>query len=323
MLVVKKAAEFLSISPMRLKQILKENQTLKFKRENNNNGIIKLPPMTMFKLLKLRNKEVINKKVVIKSQKGGVGGSTLTVQTAIRIAESRGVKVLIIDADPEASSTSFLLPENINLSKCKSLLEVFKHDIPLKNCILKTKFEGVSILPAKGIMRRVDRLVISENPKNLINKKLKTIKDMNFSTIFLDIPPTYSRIAESCYLAADLVILPTDPSAWGLEGVMLTHEDIISSCNEFELKNKPEIKILMNKYNPSRIATKEAWESMLQNFKEMVLPITVRESADIQNATNLGLSIFQTKCSQEVRVSIDELCNILAPIEESKKKILQ
>ena len=139
----------------------------------------------------------------------------------------------------------------------------------------------------------------------------------------MDLPPTYSRLSESCYLTADIVILPTDPSAWGLEGVALTHEDIIESCNEFEVERKPEIKVLMNKYNPSRIATRQAWESLLKNFKDMVLPITIRESADLQNATNNGVSIFQEKCSQEVRVSIDEVCDIVAPIQNLEARAIQ
>lgn len=314
MITVKQAALSLSISPVRLKQILKENH-LKFERGSGNNGIIQIPSSTMSRLLSLRKKRIEKKKVVIKSQKGGVGGSSLTIQTALRVSEARGAKVLIVDADPEASSTSFLLSEDINISECNSLLEVFKNDTPMENCILPTRFDGVSLLPAKGVMRRIDRLLISENPKTLIEKKLKTINHMDFTTIFMDLPPTYSRLSESCYLAADLVILPTDPSAWGLEGVMLTHEDINASCEEFEVSKKPEIKILMNKYNPSRVATREAWESLLQNFQDMVLPITVKESADLQNATNSGLSIFHTRCSQEVRVSIDELCQLIAPIQ--------
>lgn len=317
MLNSRQAASILSISRVRLKQILKSHPGLQFKRESGRNGIIKIPKETMSDLIKIRNKTVKRKKTVIKSQKGGVGGTSLTLQAALRVAESRGVKVLVIDTDPEASATSFLLPYNIDINKCKTLLEVFKNDVPLKECILPSKFSGVFIIPAKGIMRRIDRLLISENPKTLMNKKLKSI-EKEFPTIFMDLPPTYSRLSESCYLASDLVILPTDPSAWGIEGVSLTYEDINLSCNEFEV-TPPEIKILMNKYNSSRVATREAWEALLQNFKKMVLPLTIRESADLQNASNDGLSIFHRKCPEDVRVSIEELCHLVAPIQDLKE----
>lgn len=323
MLTVRQAASILSISSVRLKQLLKKHSNLTYKRESWNNGIIKIPQETMCNLLAIREKTVGHKKVVIKSQKGGVGGTSLTIQTALRVSESRGVKVLIIDTDPEASATSFLLPEDININDCRTLLEVFKNDLSLKKCIIPSKHQGVFIIPAKGVMRRIDRLLISENPKTLMRKKLKDINDMGFTTIFMDLPPTYSRLSESCYLTADLVILPTDPSAWGLEGVTLTHEDINLSCDEFEVDNRPEMRILMNKYNTSRIATKEAWESLLQDFKDMVLPITVRESADLQNANNNGLSIFHKKCPQDVRSSIEELCQLVAPIQSISPQVVQ
>ena len=323
MLTVRDAARTLALTPARLKQILKQDINLKYERAKENNGLIKIPEATMAQLLNTRGKRIANKKIVIKSQKGGVGGTSITVQTAIRIPQTRGCKVLVIDADPEASSTSFLLPENVTLDGLPSLLEVFKNDIPLKDCIIPSKFDGVFLVPAKGVMRRVDRLLISENPKTLIRKKLASIEYLGFSTIFFDLPPTYSRLSESCYLTADLVILPTDPSGWGIEGVSLTYEDINFSCEEFEIKRKPEIKILINKYNPLRKASKESWVELTQNFKDLVLPITIKESADFQNANNDAQSIFKAKCPQELRASIDEVCHLVAPIENMAKELAQ
>lgn len=323
MITVRDAASVLSLTPARLKQILKQDSGLEYKKINKNNGLITIPETTMAKLLKNRGKKVVNKKVVIKSQKGGVGGTSITLQTAIRIPQTRGSKVLVIDADPEASSTSFLLQEDMALDKLPSLLEIFKNDIPMEDCIVPTRFDGVFLIPAKGIMRRVDRLLISENPKKLIQKKLSNVDTLGFSTIFFDLPPTYSRLSESCYLASDLVILPTDPSGWGIEGVALTYEDINYSCEEFEVKNKPEIRILINKYNPMRVASKESWTELAKNFKDLLLPITIKESADFQNANNDGHSIFKTRCSHELRASIDEICRIIAPIESLSKEVIQ
>ena len=81
------------------------------------------------------------------------------------------------------------------------------------------------------------------------------------------------------------------------------------------------MKILMNRYNPSRLATKDAWQVVVEKYGAMVLPTKIRESADFQNAMNDGLSIFQAKCSADVRSSIDELVDLVAPIipiEEAK-----
>jgi Mrp family chromosome partitioning ATPase len=101
MISTRQAGELLDLTPHRIKQLLNENKNLNFEQRTNGNRQINIPSETMANLLKLRSKAVVPKKCVIKSQKGGVGGTTLTLMTAIRAAQ-RGAKVLVWDLDPES-----------------------------------------------------------------------------------------------------------------------------------------------------------------------------------------------------------------------------
>ena len=206
---VKSASEILDITPMRLKQILKSHPDLEYFRGAENNGIIKIPNKTVRDLLRLRGKTIKRNRVVIKAIKGGVGGTSTTIQVGLRIAE-KGGKVLICDIDPESSSSSFLIPDGFDYENANTLLEVFKHDLKLEEAIYPSRFDGVYFIPSKGILRRADRLVMNENPKNLMSNKLNSIEHLGFDTIFMDLPPTFSTLPASCYLASNLVILPTD-----------------------------------------------------------------------------------------------------------------
>jgi chromosome partitioning protein len=316
MISTRQAGELLDLTPHRIKQLLNENKNLNFEQRTNGNRQINIPSETMANLLKLRSKAVVPKKCVIKSQKGGVGGTTLTLMTAIRAAQ-RGAKVLVWDLDPESNATSFLMPEDFDYSQAATALEIFKNDeITLDKCVLKSRFDGVYLIPAKGVMRRVERQLIGENPKNLIRKKLKDLEGLDFTTIFFDLPPTFSRLSESAYITADICLLPTDASSFGIEGAMLTKEDIEESCEQFEA-DIPEIKVFLSRaHNQKRTSVKDSWEYLVREFGTSMLPIRIPERADVVNAINDGRSIYEGKCANDVKEAVDELVEIVAPIQD-------
>lgn len=320
MLTAKETADILNISTVRLKQILKNHPEYLYDRENANNGIIKIPPETVRTLLQSRNNIKYPKiKILIGSEKGGTGKTITNIHVATRLAQKYGCRCLVVDMDNEGHSTSFLLPESREISQVKTILEIIKDNEPIQNCIEKTKYENVSLLPARGIMRRADKLVISSNPKTLMQKILRSIEN-DYDVILFDCPPTYSTLVESCYLTADKIYLTTDPSAFGIEAALMTAEDIEFSCNEFDVK-KPEIKVLMTKYNQTRKASRDAWEMLVSTFKGSVLPIAIKESAEVQNSMNEGKTIYEYKTSSEIKANFDELVETIFPVNQQMTSI--
>jgi chromosome partitioning protein len=313
MLNCKQASELLKISAVRVKQLLKENAELGYEKTEINNGMIRITPKTMSSLLSLRGFSFKHKRIVIKQQKGGVGGTSLSLLAAMRLAQ-KGAKILYIDLDSEANATSFLAPPEFNIGHANTMLEIFKNEVPASECIVDTRFENVSMIPSKGMLRRVDKLLSDKNPKMLMDKLLKTV-EKDFDVVFMDLPPTYTRLTESAYLASDLVILPYDTSSFSIEGVMLTFEDLQASIAEYEVKREIEIKVLMNKYSTTTTASKEAFSAMAKIMNDKILPFTIKASSDIVNCINNGKNLFETKANAEVRANIEELCDYIAPIQ--------
>ncbi len=103
-----------------------------------------------------------------------------------------------------------------------------------------------------------------------------------------------------------------------------TKEDILDSCLEFE-QRIPEIKVFLSRsHSQTRKAVKDAWGYLVQEFGADMLPIKVPERADVVNHINKGSSIFEGKCSNDVRTAIDELVTLIAPIKDlPDNKVLQ
>lgn len=319
MLNCKQASEVLQISPVRVKQLLKEHPELGFEKTDFNNGMIKINPATMTNLLRIRSINTKHKRIIIKQQKGGIGGTSLSLLSSMRVS-TKGLKILYIDLDSEANATSFLAKPDFDIATANTFLEIFKNNTSAKECIVETRFENISMIPAKGMLRRADKLLSDKNPKHLMDKILNQI-EADYNLVFIDLPPTYTRLTESAYLSADLVILPYDTSSFSIEGVLLSYEDIQSSIAEYEVKKNIEIRVLMNKYSTTTTASKEAFSYMAKIMNEKILPFTIKSSSDIVNAINNGKNLFEIKSSAEIRANIDELCDYIAPMQISQNMV--
>lgn len=257
----------------------------------------------------------------IGNQKGGVGKSLLTINAAKKKV-NEGAKVCIIDLDPEACATNFLLKEEDYGKEYKTMLDVFRDNLNFKDAIIETKYEGLYIVPCNGKARRAERFVQNENLGTLMRRKLEGMED--FDLILFEIPPTFSNIIESAYIASDIVIMPTFPDSWSIESCILTDEDIKESVKKWEVK-APEIKVLLNKYSEKRNASKDSWSTLIQYFGDKVLPLKIKDTAELQNSINDGNSIFDpgVRASKALKEDFSELANYICPLKQANPEARQ
>jgi chromosome partitioning protein len=309
------AAEILNLTPTRVRQLLQEN-ALDFVRAKGKTGAIRISPASMTKLIHLRGAELEKKRVVIKQQKGGVGGTTISLFTAVRLAE-KGVRVLYVDLDSEANASSYLASDDFDFSSANTFLEVIRDNTPIKDCIVPSKFGNLDLIPSKGLLRKLDRITGDKNPKKLMSGYMDQVEE-NYDLIIFDIPPTYTKITESAYLAANLIILPYDSSTFSIEGVVLTYEDLLESMKEFDVKDI-EIKVLMNKFQGTTIASKDALATMGKEMGDKFLPFSIRNSSDAVTVINEGRNLFEGKANPELRSNIETLCDFIMPVGITSK----
>jgi chromosome partitioning protein len=113
-------------------------------------------------------------RIAFLNQKGGVGKTTLAIHTAAALA-GRGLKVLLIDADPQHSS--------IDWTAARDASE------------LPSLFTSVA-MPAATIHREIEKLA---EP---------------FDAVVIDGPPRVTDLARSAIMASDLVLIPVQPSPY-------------------------------------------------------------------------------------------------------------
>lgn len=310
-------AELLSLSHVRVKQLIKEHYSEdQIHRTKPENGQIRLTSEQARSLINHRGLEFQNTIATFGNEKGGVGKSLITINVAIRRAQ-QGAKVLIIDLDPEACATNFLLDDKSFEEDYLTMLEVFKNDLKFQDAIKPTRYESVDIVPCRGKARRAERFVRDENLGMLMESKLKGLKE-KYDLILFEVPPTFSNIIASAYITSNVVVIPSFPDSWSIESVALTIEDVEEEAKKWG-RPVPEMKVILNKYRPDRTASKDAWGTVMEEFGSYVLPFQIKESADLQNAINEGKTIFESKSPKIVRESISMLGDYVCPLVEKRK----
>ena len=304
MVTVAELASVVGLTKERIKQIISQMMEESPNLDIEPGSVWKIGPKACRTIIEQRGYHYPQRKIVtFAALKGGIGKTTISTNVAVRAA-SLGAKVLLIDIDPEACATSALVKENFQVGKGPIIYDVLKGDCPLEKAIIQTKYPNLDIVPSALANHKSEKEAIAANPKRLIRDKLESLKQYNI--IFLELPPSFTTLTSAAYLAADLIVIPCTPNVFSLESVALTIEAIDRASDEFEAGER-NYKILMNQYNSNRVASQQVLDALMETYRSKVMPIHIKESAEVQNATNAGLTVFEGKANRAIRETFSDL----------------
>ncbi len=154
--------------------------------------------------------------IAISNQKGGVGKTTSTLNLGVALTDL-GMKVLMIDLDPQASLTISigLEPENLEKTIYNALVE--EEDI--KKLILFD--ELLYFVPSTIDLSAAEMELVSEVGREFkLREAIEPVKD-EFDYILIDCPPSLGLLTINALVACDVVIVPMAPEYLALRGFNL------------------------------------------------------------------------------------------------------
>ena len=219
--------------------------------------------------------------IAIANQKGGVGKTTTTINLAAAMVEC-GLRVLVVDLDPQGNASTGLGIEATDREL--TTYDLLVEDADLKDVIRATDIEDLCIIPATVDLSSADiELFTNEKRSFLLHDALRqtAMDEYEWDYVLIDCPPSLNLLTVNAMVAAHSVLVPLQSEFFALEGVtqlMLTIREVRQSANP-NLRIEGVVLTMYDRRN---------------NLSQQV---------ELDARENLGDLVFRTKIPRNVRVS--------------------
>lgn len=230
------------------------------------------------------------KTISIFNQKGGVGKTTSVVNLAVAL-KKLGKKVLVIDFDPQANTTTGLGFDKNNQEK--SVYKMFyDEDGNYKDYIVKSE-DGPYLIPSENSLSGLEVELVSLDQVERLQMLDQIIKEIkkDFDLILIDCPPSLGLLSLNALVASDSIIIPIQTEYYALEGVselLKTYDNIKSSIKEdLEIEG-----VLLCMFDKETNLSYEVAEEVKTFFKDKVFRTMVPRNIKLAEAPSFGKSVI-------------------------------